>query len=114
MKGGKNAFTTGDAITSEQVKDASGTTLDVRTSNFSDFAKDILPVGKGTLVGMLGRYNGTWQLTLRTKADVKNFLMASLLSRKNLRPDHSLKKHLVQEHIRRETDRKSMNSRTLI
>ncbi|MYZ58429.1 hypothetical protein EH151_00790 [Elizabethkingia anophelis] len=73
VKGGKNAFTTGDAITSEQVKDASGTTLDVRTSNFSDFAKDILPVGKGTLVGMLGRYNGTWQLTLRTKADVKNF-----------------------------------------
>lgn len=87
--------------------------MDVRTSNFSDFAKDILPVGKGTLVGMLGRYNGTWQLTLRTKADVK-ISMASLLSRKNLRPDHSLKKHLVQEHIRRETDRKSMNSRTLI
>jgi hypothetical protein len=27
VKGGKNAFTTGDAITSEQVKDASGTTL---------------------------------------------------------------------------------------
>lgn len=113
MKGGKNAFTTGDAITSEQVKDASGTTLDVRTSNFSDFAKDILPVGKGTLVGMLGRYNGTWQLTLRTKADVKNF-DGKPIEPENLRPDHSLKKHLVQEHIRRETDRKSMNSRTLI
>lgn len=87
--------------------------MDVRTSNFSDFAKDILPVGKGTLVGMLGRYNGTWQLTLRTKADVKTS-MVSLLSLKNLRQDRSLKETFGTGTYPSGTDRKSMNSRILI
>ncbi|MGJ1261879.1 DUF5689 domain-containing protein [Sphingobacterium spiritivorum] len=73
VNGGKKAFTTGDATTNEQIKTASGNVLDVRSSNFSDFAKDILPTGKGTVVGILGRFNGGWQLFLRTKADVKNF-----------------------------------------
>ncbi|WP_235049535.1 DUF5689 domain-containing protein [Sphingobacterium paucimobilis] len=71
--GGKKPFTTGDATTNEQIKNASGNVLDVRTSNYSDFAKDILPQGKGTLIGILGRFNGGWQLLLRTKADVKDF-----------------------------------------
>ena len=73
VNGGKNTFATGDATTNETVKDAAGHTLDVRNSNFSDFAKDLLPVGKGTVVGMLGRFNGGWQLFLRTKNDVKDF-----------------------------------------
>ena len=71
--GGKKAYTTGDATTNEQIKSASGNVLDVRTSNFSTFAKDLLPVGKGSIVGILGRFNGGWQLLLRTKADVKEF-----------------------------------------
>ncbi|WP_206367763.1 DUF5689 domain-containing protein [Sphingobacterium chungjuense] len=71
--GGKKAFTTGDATTNEQIKNASGNVLDVRSSNFSTFAKDMLPVGKGSIVGILGRFNGGWQLLLRTKADVKEF-----------------------------------------
>ncbi|MFD2966333.1 DUF5689 domain-containing protein [Sphingobacterium bambusae] len=71
--GGKNAFTTGDATTNEQIRNDAGNVLDVRSSNFSDFAKDILPVGKGTVVGILSRFNGGWQLFLRTKADVKDF-----------------------------------------
>lgn len=71
--GGKNAFTTGDATTNEQIRNDAGNVLDVRSSNFSDFAKDILPVGKGTVVGILSRFNGGWQLFLRTKADVKAF-----------------------------------------
>jgi len=70
---GKKNFVTGDATTNEQIKDANGKTLDVRTSNFSTFAKDKLPVGKGTLVGMLGRFNGGWQLFLREKTDIKDF-----------------------------------------
>ena len=73
VNGGKNNFATGDATTNEPIKDANGRTIDVRNSNFSDFAKDALPVGKGTVVGILGRFNGGWQLFLRTKADVKDF-----------------------------------------
>lgn len=73
VNGGKKPFTTGDATTNEQIKSATGNVLDVRSSNFSNFAKDILPIGKGTVVGILGRFNGGWQLFLRTKADVKDF-----------------------------------------
>jgi hypothetical protein len=71
--GGVNAFAGGTATVSEVVKDANGKTLDVRNSNFSSFAKDILPKGNGTLVGILGRYNGGWQLFLRDKTDVIDF-----------------------------------------
>lgn len=73
VNGGKNAFTTGDKITNEQVKSADGKVLDVRSSNYATFAKDMLPKGKGTVVGMLGRFNGGWQLFLRTIDDVKHF-----------------------------------------
>lgn len=73
VNGGKNTFATGDATTNETLTDAAGHTLDVRNSNFSDFAKDLLPTGNGTVVGMLGRFNGGWQLFLRTRADVKDF-----------------------------------------
>nr|WP_236582688.1 DUF5689 domain-containing protein [Sphingobacterium multivorum] len=71
--GGVNAFAGGTATVSEVVKDANGKTLDVRNSNFSSFAKDILPKGNGTLVGILGRYNGGWQLFLRDRTDVIDF-----------------------------------------
>lgn len=71
--GGINAYAGGTATVSEVVKDANGKTLDVRNSNFSTFAKEILPKGKGTLVGILGRYNGGWQLFLRDKTDVIDF-----------------------------------------
>ncbi|WP_437920401.1 DUF5689 domain-containing protein [Sphingobacterium sp. LRF_L2] len=70
---GKNNFTSNDATTNESVKDLSGNTLDVRSSSYSSFANNILPTGKGTLVGLLGRYNGSWQLFLRDENDVKNF-----------------------------------------
>lgn len=71
--GGKAAYTTGDNTTNQQLKDAAGKSIDVRTSNFSDFAKDMLPTGSGTIIGILGRFNGGWQLMLRTKGDAKDF-----------------------------------------
>ncbi len=73
INAGKNAFTTNDATTNERIKDAAGNQIDIRTSNFSTFAKDLLPVGKGSIVGVLGRFNGSWQILLRTKNDVKSF-----------------------------------------
>lgn len=71
--GGVNAFAGGDATVTEVVKDPNGKTLDVRNSNYSSFAKEILPKGKGTLIGILGRFNGGWQLFLRDKTDVIDF-----------------------------------------
>ncbi|MGJ1204961.1 DUF5689 domain-containing protein [Sphingobacterium lactis] len=73
VNGGKNAFTTNDVTTNEEIKNKDGRILIVRSSNFSDFAKDILPQGEGSLYGILGRFNGTWQLILRTKRDVLEF-----------------------------------------
>jgi len=64
-------FTTDNAITEEQVIDSEGNTIAVRTSSYSDFAVDRLPYGQVTLVGILGRYDGAWQFTLRDKSDVR-------------------------------------------
>ena len=43
----------------------------VRTSSYADFAKSPLPKGKVDLTGILTVYNGTWQLLIRSIADVK-------------------------------------------
>ncbi|WFB64391.1 DUF5689 domain-containing protein [Sphingobacterium sp. WM] len=71
--GGKKTFSDKDATSNEEIKDKSGKVLIVRTSNYSNFSQDLLPRGTGSLVGILGRFNGAWQLILRTKNDVKEF-----------------------------------------
>lgn len=73
VNGGKKAFTDGERTTNESIRSADGNFLDVRSSNFSNFAKNMLPTGSGTVVGMLGRFNGGWQLFLRTIDDVRDF-----------------------------------------
>jgi len=73
VNGGKNTFSTKDATSNEEIKNKAGNVLVVRTSNYSNFSQEILPKGNGGLVGVLGRFNGTWQLLLRTKNDVKSF-----------------------------------------
>jgi len=40
-------------------------TLDVRNSIYSSFANKILPKGTGSVLGILGSYNGSYQLTIR-------------------------------------------------
>ena len=64
-------FTTNNAVTEEMIIDSDGNTLAVRTSSYCDFANDSLPSGRVTLVGILGRYNGAWQFTLRDKNDIR-------------------------------------------
>ena len=44
--------------------------LTVRTSRFANFAGLKVPTGKGTLRGILARYNSTYQIILRTERDV--------------------------------------------
>lgn len=47
------------------VEDCEGNAILVRTSGYSDFARDTIPRGHGTMVAVLGMYNGEYQLTIR-------------------------------------------------
>ncbi len=61
-----------DAVTKYSVnrtlQDCNGLQLLVRTSGYADFASLLTPSGKGTIEGVLGAYNGTYQLYLRNAA----------------------------------------------
>lgn len=73
VNGGKNTFATTSGFGEETLKDAHGNTITVRTSNYASFAYETLPVGTGTVVGILGRFNGAWQLTIPAYSDVFGF-----------------------------------------
>lgn len=45
--------------------------LVLRTSGFAHFAKDTLPSARGTLIGVMSYYNGTYQLMIRDLNDVQ-------------------------------------------
>ncbi len=62
----------GSAV-SQTLKDKAGNSIDVRTSVYADFATDSLPVGYGKLVGVLSKYNGSWQFSIRSRDDIKAF-----------------------------------------
>jgi len=47
------------------LEDCNGSTIIVRTSGYSDFARDLVPNGNGDVVALLTKYNDTYQLTLR-------------------------------------------------
>ena len=73
VNGGKNTFATTSGFGEETLKDAHGNTITVRTSNYASFAYETLPVGTGTVVGILGRFNRAWQLTIPAYSDVFGF-----------------------------------------
>lgn len=73
QNGGKGIFAPEDGYGEEYITDSHGNTIMVRTSNYASFAGNGLPEGKGNVTGILGRYNGTWQFTLRTASDVSDF-----------------------------------------
>lgn len=50
-----------------------GSIIIVRTSNYATFKSELLPSGRGTIIAILGNYNGTYQLTIRSTADVFGF-----------------------------------------
>lgn len=75
---GKATFVTGGATTNRTIEDAGGNTIIVRTSNYASFKEDLLPVGYGSVVGILSYYgsnasNGAWQLLLRSADDCIEF-----------------------------------------
>lgn len=51
-----------------------GGTLVIRNSKYSNFANNIIPEGKGSVIGILSIYNGTYQFTLRQASDVFGFI----------------------------------------
>lgn len=64
------------AVTSRAVQSINGQTLSnlvVRTSNYANFRKGLVPNGTGDLIGILSIYNETYQLMLRTSDDVQQF-----------------------------------------
>lgn len=65
------SLTTG--TTNRTIKDQNGNTLILRTSNYANFASNIMPTGKGDIVGILSKYNNDWQLYIRDMNDLKNW-----------------------------------------
>lgn len=52
------------------IVNATGTSMIVRNSGYANFAAVPMPCGKGSLIAVVGQYNGTVQLTLRTASEV--------------------------------------------
>lgn len=52
------------------LEDCNGRELILRTSGFADFVASKTPLGKGTIVGVLGKYQSDYQLYIRDLTDV--------------------------------------------
>ena len=59
----------GSTNTNRTLKDAAGNEIIVRNSSYATFKNATLPSGNGTVTGILGYFNGTWQLQLRDTND---------------------------------------------
>lgn len=53
------------------LEDCDGNTIVVRTSGYANFAKDTVPENRGSLIAIVGEFNGTIQLYIRTPQEVK-------------------------------------------
>lgn len=71
--GGKDTYAPYQESVSRNLKNASGGSLVVRNSGYSNFYNEVLPEGSGTVRGILSYYSTgtpTWQLLLRGTWDV--------------------------------------------
>jgi hypothetical protein len=66
-------FVADDITTDRALKLKDGTPVTVRTSNYAAFKNSIIPDGYGTVIGLLGTYNGSPQLVIRNINDVYGF-----------------------------------------
>lgn len=57
--------------TNHILKDANGTSIIVRVSEFATFASKSIPSGNGKVRGVLTKYNSDYQFMIRTENDVK-------------------------------------------
>lgn len=63
-------YADGTSNTNRSLVSCSGESIIVRTSGYASFASALLPSGKGNLFSIVSVYNTTWQLLVRTLADV--------------------------------------------
>lgn len=74
VDGGKVTFAEASGTTNRTLKDADGNEIIVRNSNYSLFASDTIPAGKGSVVGILSYFSSAgWQLLLRDDTDCIDF-----------------------------------------
>lgn len=69
------AFCDAGSSTNRNLRDATGEII-VRTSNYANFAYDMLPVGSGSLVAIASVYNNDWQLIIRSTRSQDDFNFA--------------------------------------
>lgn len=50
----------------------------VRTSNYANFRNNLIPSGKGTLIGVLSNFNGTNQLYIRDMNDIQDWVLDTM------------------------------------
>lgn len=55
----------------KELLNSAGNSVIVRNSGYANFAGSMIPCGKGSVVAILGEYNGTTQLTIRDHKEVK-------------------------------------------
>ncbi len=66
-------FVSDNVTTERSLKLKDGSVVAVRTSNYASFKNSIIPEGIGTVIGLLGMYNGAYQLVIRNIDDVFGF-----------------------------------------
>ena len=57
--------------TNRTLVDTKGNQIVLRNSGYSKFVNDKVPSGSGYIVGVLGIYDGTYQLTIRDPRDIQ-------------------------------------------
>ncbi|MFV0471949.1 MAG: DUF5689 domain-containing protein [Paludibacteraceae bacterium] len=68
--GGNNIFAQKGSSYGNTNLTVAGSALLVRTSEYANFAADTIPTGKGSVICILGKYNNTTQLTIRSRKDL--------------------------------------------
>lgn len=62
---------TAGGATNRYLMDTSGNTLALRTSSYANFSGNLLPSGSGTVRGVLTKYAGEYQFTVREESDIQ-------------------------------------------
>lgn len=72
--GGTATFAEKQQSVSRTLTDENGKSIIVYNSGYADFYDQILPSGKGDVVGILSYFSNNWQLLLRSADDCMNFV----------------------------------------
>lgn len=71
FRGDKLTYSETGITTNRILVDSKGNVILLRNSGYAKFAKDSLPKGSGSITGVLGIYNSTYQLYIRDLSDIQ-------------------------------------------